>query len=420
MFGLNKKEISWIFNDVANSAQTLIVTTAIMPIFFKSIASKGIDPSVATANLGFTNSLASLILAFAAPFLGALADNKNAKKKFFYAFTLLGIVSTALLATIGEGDWMQCMMIYLFSSLGFYGATIFYDSLLVDVTTDERMDKVSSFGFGFGYIGSVIPFIFCMALIVKPELFGLSGSLVATQIAFIITAAWWFIFSLPLMFNVQQIHYVEKKGNAVLESLKRLGHTLKNASEHKNIFLFLLAYFFYIDGVYTIIKMATAYGIDMGLNQTYLLVIVLVIQIVAFPFAILFGILSKKFGVKTMLFAGIVIYGIISILGFSINYMNSLSTKLLFFWIMAFLVAAAQGGIQSLSRSFYGKIIPKDKSAEFFSFYDIFGKFASIMGPTLMGVASLLTGSSHFGVLSLVVLFVFGGFFLSKVKMNEV
>jgi UMF1 family MFS transporter len=321
----------------------------------------------------------------------------------------MGIFFTGLLSTVNEGQWFFCLFIYVLTAIGFSGSNLFYDSMLVDVTTEDRMDWISTNGFAYGYIGSTIPFIISIALIMKPQILGFDSAIIPTKLSFIITALWWFIFSIPLLKNVQQVNYLEPCRKPVKESFLRLIKTFKEIKQYKNIFLFLIAFFFYIDGVHTIISMATIFGKDINLSNTTLMVVLLVIQFVAFPFAIIYGKLAQKFSAKIMLFVGIIVYTFVTIYAYFIK-------SELEFWILGLLVATSQGGIQALSRSLFGKIIPKEKSAEFFGFYNIFGKFAAIFGPLLYGMASQITGNPRFGVLSLIILFIIGGFLMIFVK----
>lgn len=408
---LTKKELSWITYDWANSAYSLAITTAIFPVFFKNVAAKGVDASTSTAFFGYTNSVASFLIAILAPILGAMADYKGRKKKFFTTFLLIGILGTGLLSIVGEGQVVLCSLIYTLSVVGYSGTNIFYDAFLIDVTKDENMDKVSSLGFGFGYIGSCIPFIISIILISKPALIGLT-TIEATRIAFIITALWWLIFSLPILKNVNQEYYIEPVPNVIKTSFVRLKNTFLSITKYKNVFMFLLAYFFYIDGVNTIIKMSTAFGMDLGLNANKLMIILLVLQVVAFPCAIIYGKLADRFSARAMILVGIITYIGITIYGYFLKTEFD-------YWVIAILVGSAQGGIQALSRSYFGKLIPKESNSEFFGIYNIVGRFSAVFGPLLMGVFTQITGNSKFGVLSILILFIIGLYFFSKVRDGE-
>ena len=329
------------------------------------------------------------------------------------------MMATFGFALIGEGQWVRALVLYIASALGFAGANIFYDSFLTDVTTRERMDWVSSSGFAYGYIGSTIPFVLGMAAIMGYRVLGFTSSVPAVRIAFVITGLWWGLFTIPLLRHVRQLHFIAPSPSPVRDSFRRIAGTLREIRRHRNAFLFLAAYFFYIDGVDTIIKMATVFGTDIGISANMLLVILLVIQIVAFPFALLYGRLARTVSARTMLFAGIGVYTVIVITAFFLPLLPTPGARLGMFWVLSLLVATSQGGIQALSRSFYGRLIPAERSAEFFGFYNIFGKFAAIMGPFLVGFFSVLTRRSNVGVLSLIVLFVIGGVLLTRVKDEQ-
>jgi len=415
---MTREEKSWILYDVANSAFILTIATAIMPIFFKNVAARGVDSAISTANWGLANSFASLLLALIAPFLGTLADYQGWKKRFFLGFMFLGVIFTLLLTVPGEGDQGLCLFLYIAAYIGYAGANVFYDSFIVDVTSDKKMDWISASGFAWGYIGSAVPFILGMILIQAPSLAGLDSPLQATRAAFVITALWWLIFSIPMIRNVHQRHFIPTSANPLRGSLRRLTATFREIRQYRQAFLFLLAYFFYIDGVDTIIRMATAYGVDIGMTTTQLLTIILAIQILAFPFALLYGKLASYLGTKPMLYSGLGVYVIIVLIAFYLPEMPTASMKTLFYCILAVLIASSQGGLQALSRSFFGRLIPKEKSAEFFGFYNIFGKFATILGPLLMALASRITGQSRYGILSLLALFLIGGLLLSRISMS--
>lgn len=400
---MTKQEKSWILYDVANSAYTLTIMTALFPILFINIATKqGVSSSDATAYTQYAKSTYSLIIAFLAPILGTYADYKGMKKKFFKIFFLLGLISAFLLSIPGL-SWKVIITIYIIATLGYAGANVFYDAFLTDVTTNDRMDKISSLGFGWGYIGSTIPFIIGIAIFVlaRENIIDLDVN-TAIYIAFVINIIWWGIFTIPMLKNVNQIHYINHEPQPIKNSFKRLINTFRNIKEYKHIFIFLIAYFFYIDGVYTLITAAIPIGKALGIvNDVMLMSIVLLTQVIAFPCAITFGYLSKYFGSKKMIAFGVIIYIIISIIGFNIK-------SAIHMWIIAILIGVAQGGIQSISRSYYGKMIPKEKSNEFFGFFNIFGKFAAILGPLLVGVFSQIFDNPRYGILSLIILFSIG------------
>ncbi|MFR7475738.1 MFS transporter [Frisingicoccus sp.] len=412
---LSKKEISWMFYDWANSAYTMVVTSTIMSLYFLSAAGaalegKAADPAVtANAYWGFANSAATLVLVVLSPILGTMADYKGKKKQMFKLFLYMGVVFTALLAFIPSNQWMLLLIAYVVTAIGFAGANIFYDAFLVDVSEDANMDRVSSLGFALGYIGSTIPFIICMVLVVLATI-GKAPFRVETsyKISFVITALWWIGFSLPILRDVHQIYGINAEPHFVKNSFRRLGQTFKEIRKHRHIFIFLLAYFFYIDGVDTIIKMATAYGSTIGIGSIMLLLILLVTQFVAFPFAIIYGKLAEKIGTKRTLYMGILTYCVICVVAFFMSPERDTRTLTVMFWILAMLVGTAQGGIQALSRSYFGRIVPKDQANEFFGFYNIFGKFAAILGPMLFGWISLATRKANYGVSSIIILFIVG------------
>ncbi|WP_413300239.1 MFS transporter [Bacillus sp. 1P10SD] len=414
MSRMSKQEKSWVFYDWANSAYSILITTAIFPLYFKAAAKNaGLAASTSTAYWGYANSFATLLISLCAPILGSIADFKGFKKRFFTFFLALGVVFTLLLAVVPSNQWLILLICYMFTVIGFGGTNIFYDAFLVDVTTEERMNKISSRGYAMGYIGSTIPFIIGIALILLSDrgVLPLTVS-VASQAAFAITALWWGLFTIPMLKHVKQVYYKERVANPISNGFKQLFETFKKIKLYRPLFLFLIAYFFYIDGVNTIITMSTAYGSDLGIDSTDLLIILFATQVVAAPFAVLYGRLADKFKSKTMLLVGIFVYIVIC------TYAYFLKTTL-DFWILAMLVASSQGGIQALSRSYFAKLVPKESSNEFFGFYSIFYKFAAILGPFLVGFTAQMTGNTNSGVFSLIVLFIIGGIILLQVPEAE-
>ncbi|MFW5694902.1 MAG: MFS transporter [Alkalispirochaeta sp.] len=405
---MTREERSWVTYDWANSAYSIVITTAIFPLFYESIA----PAQIYVSTWGYANSIASLLVAVLAPVLGTIADYWGRKKKFFSFFFLIGVITTVSLILVGEGQWMLGLVLYVGSVIGFSGANLFYDSFLVDVTTTERMDWISAAGFGFGYVGSTIPFVAGILLIMFAEQLGLT-TIAATRITFLLTGVWWLVFGVPLVRNVKQVYGVQPEAHPIRESFLRLGRTVKHIRRYKPVFIFLIAYFFYIDGVDTIIRMATPIALAMGIESNTLLIILLAIQIVAFPCALLYGRLAARFGAWRMLFVGIGVYVGVVLVAFLLPRIEDPAARTRVFWVLSMMVASSQGGIQALSRSVYGKLIPKKNSAEFFGFYNIFGKFAAIMGPFLVAFFTQITGHERFGILSVLLLFGIGGAILA-------
>lgn len=409
MSKLTKLEKYWILYDVGNSAFILLVST-IIPIYFKNIAAaNGISAANSTAYWGYAISISTLIVAILGPTLGTLADTRGYKKPLFTALLMLGVLGCASLSM--NLTWIAFLFVFVIAKVGVSGSIIFYDAMLADVTTDDRMDMLSSLGYAWGYIGSCIPFTLSLVLILFAEKLSLTSG-TATKIAFIINALWWLVVSGPLLKNYEQLHYIEAEKDAMKKAMQRLKETFQNIKGQKEIFTFLLAFFFYIDGVYTIIEMATSYGKDVGIQDNSLLLALLLTQVVAFPFAILFGKLSKKYKTKDLINVAIIGYFLIALFALQLD-------KAWEFWFLAVCVAMFQGAVQALSRSYFAKIIPKDKSSEYFGFYDIFGKGASFTGAFLMGLTTQISGSSKTGVGLIAVMFVIGFFIFNKaVKMK--
>jgi len=390
-------EKKWILYDVGNSAFILLATT-IIPILFNSLAEAHLSPTDYLAFWGYAVTVSTLIVAILGPILGAIADGKGRMKKFFAAFALLGIVSCILMPFFTI--WYVFLVVYVISKVGFNGSLVFYDAMLTDITTEEKMDAVSSHGFAWGYIGSCIPFILSIGLIIFKDRFNLPMDL-AMKIVFMLTGIWWLVFTIPLLKSYKQIHYVENKKVHPTIIFSQLWQTLLEIKSQKKVLLFLVAFFFYIDGVYTIINMATAYGTSLGLSSTGLILALLVTQIVAFPCALIFSKLSKNKPTDLLVKICIVAYALIALYGIQLD-------QLYEFWILAVAVGMFQGAIQALSRSYFAKIIPPEKSGEYFGIYDICGKGASIMGTLLVSVITQVTGRQQLAIGSLVVMFIIG------------
>ena len=407
-FSLTGLERAWILYDVGNSAFVLLVATLI-PIFFNALAEEGGLSSVEyLAYWGYAASAVTIITAVLSPILGTLADTRGFKKPIFILCLVVGVAGCCAMGV--AKTWLPFLLIFVFAKVGFSGSLVFYDSMLSDVTTPDRMDVVSSRGYAWGYIGSCVPFVVCLALVLGSGAIGLS-QMMALNIALFITAAWWLAMTLPLLKTYRQLHYVEVEKHAIRQSFARIGHTLRHLHEDKQVFWFLLAFFCYIDGVYTIIDMATAYGTALGLDTTGLLLALLVTQIVAFPSALIFGRLSAKYPSTTLIPVCIAAYAGIALFAFFL-------TQQWQFWVLAFVVGMFQGGVQALSRSHFAKIIPPEKSGEYFGLFDICGKGASFLGTMIVSVGSQLTGSANVGVGSLIVLFIVG-FVLFRVSCKE-
>ena len=403
---LSKRERSWVLYDVGNSAYVMLAATLI-PIYFSAIAEPG---SSAVVAWGYATTVASLALALLMPFLGSLADLKGNKKKFLAGTIGTGAVSLAVMGV--PGNAMVFLAIYVFSSVMLNASLVFYDAFLVDATEQDRYDEVSSQGYAWGYIGSCIPFIVCLVIVLFGSSFGI-GQLDGIRISFVITAAWWLVFSVPVLRDVHQTHFKAREEHLFRHTLKGLAGTCKKIARDKRLLMFMLAFFFYIDGVHTIITMSTSYGTDLGIDSTQLVLALLVTQFVAFPSAIAYGRLAGRFGTKRMLLIAVFAYFCITL--FAAFFLRSAAE----FWVLAVCVGLFQGGIQALSRSEFGKLIPKENANEYYGFFGIFGKYATIMGTLLVSVFTQLTGSSSYGVLSVAVLFIVGFILLWKMPEED-
>ena len=403
-FKMNSLEKKWVLYDVANSAFTLLVST-IMPIYFNFIASNANISSVDyLAYWGYAVSASTLLVAFLGPVLGTFSDLKGRKIIFFMITVLIGAIGCVVLGMLQS--WLWFLLLFVLAKSAYSLSLVFYDAMLVDVTTDERMDMVSANGFAWGYIGSCIPFIACLVLVLMYDKIGLTMSM-AMMIAFAIIAIWWIVLSLPLMKAYKQVHYIEPQHHIFKDTWIRLGHIFSELRHNKKTFLFLVSFFFYIDGVYTIIDMATAYGSALGFDSTSLLLALLLTQIVAFPAAITFGKLSSKIENTKLIFFCICAYLCIALYAVQLDQQYE-------FWILAFCVGLFQGAIQSLSRSYFARLIPPEKSGEYFGIYDICGKGAAFLGTFVVSFVSQLTNSMNLGVGAIAIMFIIGLFFFYK------
>ena len=423
----------WAMYDWANSAFATTVMAGFFPIFFKKYWSSGVDVNQSTAMLGFGNSMASLIVALLAPVMGAIADRGSLKKKFLIFFAYLGVLMTAGLYLVEKGDWLMAVFVYIMGVIGFSGANIFYDSLLPIVAEESKVDSVSSFGYAMGYLGGGLLFLLNVIMTLQPKMFGFADAGEAVRWSFLSVALWWGLFTVFTIVWVQEpaIEIKKNQKSSIIEGLKQLKSTFEEIRHLKTVIIFLLAYWFYIDGVDTIVKMAVDYGMSIGFESDDLIVALLIVQFVGFPAALFFGRLGERWGVRPSIFLAIGVYIGITIWGMMMREKYE-------FYVLAIVIGLVQGGIQALSRSYYSRLIPKNQSAEYYGFYNMLGKFAAIIGPALMGFVGLLMRdilmpesptaeqilevgqqASRWSIASIVILFVIGGtllFFVDEEK----
>lgn len=420
-----KAVISWGLYDWANSAYATTVMAGFFPIFFKQFWSAGVDPTTSTARLGVANSLSGILMACLAPMLGAIADKGTAKKKFLMFFAYMGVVMTSALYLVSMGNWLLAIMLYVFSSLGFTGANIFYDALLPGVAAEENLDIVSALGYSLGYLGGGLLFALNVWMTLQPAKFGFANAENAVNFAFLTVGLWWAVFSIPVFLFVKEPPGAKKKPgiNLIKAGFVQLGVTFQEFRHLKSAFLFLAAYWLYIDGVDTIVRMAVDYGMSIGFDTNDLIKALLITQFVGFPAAIAFGFLGNKIGARRGIFFAIAVY-------FSISIWASFMQDKREFYLLAIMIGLVQGGVQALSRSFYARIIPADKSAEFFGFYNMMGKFATFFGPLLMAGTGVLIRSlgyssdfaSRLSITSIALLFLTGGilfYFVDEDKAKQ-
>jgi UMF1 family MFS transporter len=403
--------VSWALYDWANSAFATTVLAGFFPVFFQQFWSTGVDPTISTSRLGFANAIAGIIVAVLAPVLGAIADRTAGRKRQLVMWAMLGVIGTASLGFIGQGEWWWAAACFVMAGIGFNAANVFYDALLLDVASDNELDQVSAFGYALGYLGGGLLFAVNVLMTLNPQWFGLESAAEAVQFSFFTVAAWWFLFTLPLARNVREKPAPAPAAGlrvAARDGLRELRSTIRHVGQYRHITLFLIAYWLYIDGVHTIYTMAVDYGVALGLPSSSLLAALLLTQFVAFPSALALGWLGNRWGPKRGILLCIVVYLSATL------YAYFLDTVVEFFGL-AVVVGLVQGGIQSLSRSLFGRLVPEGRGGEFFGFFNLMGKFASFLGPMLIASVALITGDSRLSVTSLVVLFIAGGLVLLKV-----
>ncbi len=408
---LRRPVLSWALYDWANSAFATTVMAGFFPLFFKQYWAEGLQPTVSTAWLGFGNGIASGAVALLAPLLGAVADRGGTRVKMLLFFTVIGVAMTAGLYWVERGDWPLALLFYAVAVVGFSGGTTFCDSLLLDVAEEREFDRVSAYGYALGYLGGGLLFLVNVVMFTKPALFGLADGAHAVRASFVTVAIWWTVFTIPTML------FVRERGPAVAlppiaamrAGWRELWSTIGHLRSYRELVWFLVAYWLYIDGVNTVIKMAVDYGLALGFEAQSLITALLITQFVGFPSALVFGWLGDRLGARTGILIAIAVYLATTVWGYFLDNVGE-------FYAMAIVIGLVQGGIQSLSRSFYGRLVPREKSGEFFGFFNMMGKFAAVLGPVLMGWVALVTGSSRAAILSLAVLFAAGGALLWLVK----
>jgi UMF1 family MFS transporter len=410
----NKKVWAWSMYDWANSAFSTTVMAGFFPIFFEKYWSNPDDVIQSTYQLGWANSLASIVIAALAPFLGAIADRGSAKKKFLIFFCYMGMVMTGGLYMVGQGQWQMAVMVYIAASVGFMGANIFYDSLLPSVAPKEKMNYVSSLGFALGYIGGGLLFLINVLMYLHPQWFGVADAATAIKLSFLSVAVWWGVFTIPLLLFVPEPQISDSLPliRAISAGYRQLRITFKQIRQLKIIGMFLLAYWLYIDGVDTIIRMSVKMGSVLGFEAGDLITALLMVQFIAFPAALGYNWFASKIGTKKAVLIAIGGYSVVTLLAYFM-------TVKLHFYILAALIGLFQGGVQALSRSLFTRLVPRGKEAEFFGFYNMLGKFAAVIGPIMMGWVTLATGNVRLGILSILILFISGALLLQKVDFEE-
>ena len=408
---LTRAQLSWILYDMGSAAFALIVRTVFAPLLFKNSAHGVWEDAEATAWWGYAGSLAGLAAGVLAPYLGTLADAGGGKKRYLGIFLVLGLGATAGFCFTGAGDAYWVLALYFIGLVAFMAGNSFYDSLLLDVAPRGGMHRLSSRAYAWGYIGGVIPFLFCLIVT-----FAADAAAWTTKLAFVVTAVWWGVLSLPLFRDIREKRRARRRVSP-LDGFRKLARTARELGKYRNAVIFLIAYFLYIDGVGTILMMATPLSRDIGISELWLIGTILGLQFLGFPFTLLYGKLSKRYSARRMIYVAIGIYVTITLLVGVMTLVESAEWKLGLFLLVAFLIGTSQGGIQSLSRSLFSGLIPRERAAEFFGFYNIFGKFTTIVGPVLIGVAAAVWNRSEYGIVLLSIPFLLGGWLLSRVRI---
>lgn len=404
---VTREKLGWAFYDWGNSAYSTIVMAGFFPVFFKEYWNAGVAAADSTFRLGLANSAASLLIVIMAPVLGAVADSLGRRKAMLAAFAFLGVVMTGALYLVTQGNWLLAAVLYVLSMVGFSGSNIFYDALLPAVANETELDQVSSLGYSLGYLGGGLLLAVNVLMTMHPDWFGFADAITVVRISFLMVAAWWMVFSLPLLLAVREPARSggTRSGHVLLDGFVRIWHTLHEVRALRHVWWFLLAYWLYIDGIDTVIRMAVDYGLSLGIGHDDLILALLITQFVGFPSALVFGWVGGRLGAKTGILLGLGIYMLVTVAA------ALMQTAAQFYWL-AFAIGLAQGGVQALSRSLYARMIPAQRSAEFFGFYNMLGKFAAIIGPLMMGWVGVLTQNPRAGILSLLVLFGIGAVLL--------
>lgn len=407
-----RRLLGWALYDWGNSAFATAVMAAFFPVFFKQYWSAEVAATESTFRLGVANSVASLVIVIMAPVLGAISDRAGTRKRFLLFFAVLGIAATAGLYFVQQGMWQFAVTLYAAAAIGFAGANVFYDALLPDIVGEERLDWASSYGYALGYLGGGLLFAVCVWLTVQPQVFGFADAAASVRFSFLLVAVWWLVFSVPLWLWVPERRRHSQERHSVRAGLRQLVNTFHHIRELRVVALFLIAYWMYIDGVDTVVRMAIDYGMSLGFSVSDLMLALLMTQFIGFPAALLFGYLGQRIGPKSGVMVCIGVY--IGAMAWAYDIQETWE-----FYVLAAIVGLVQGGIQALSRSLYARIIPRDKSGEFFGFYNMLGKFAAVLGPALMGIVALGSGDSRLALLSTVILFVIGAVLLAGVNVER-